>query len=291
MRALIIVVLLVLGAGAAFWFYQQSQSADPPQAAIEPSVSPTLPLDLGQAEPEPESAPPESSPEVAGDSAEEMALDEEPAPEPLPPLTRSDAEASAVAASLIGEDAVLRYVVSEAMIARTVATIDSLGSRQVPANVMAIQPPPTEFTAEPDEWPDRLILDEAGDPVDQFTSSEANHARYTPYVELLEAMDTQEAMDAYAQYQPLFQEAFAQLGYGAVRFEDRLVSVIDELLATPEVDEPVQLKKPEAFYLYVDGDLEALTAGQKILIRMGPENASRVKAKLREFRQVLSQEP
>jgi hypothetical protein len=156
---------------------------------------------------------------------------------------------------------------------------------------MAVQPPTTEFTAEPDEWPDKLILDEAGDPIDQFTTSEANHGRYTPYVELFEAMDTGEAMAAYQQYQPLFQEAFAQLGYGAVRFEDRLVEVIDELLATPDVSEPLQLKKPEAFYLFVDEDLEALSAGQKILVRMGPDNASRVKSKLREFRQALMQEP
>jgi hypothetical protein len=37
-------------------------------------------------------------------------------------------------------------------------------------------------------------------------------------------------------------------------------------------------------YTYADASLEARPAGQKLLIRMGPENAQAVKAKLTEFR-------
>lgn len=288
MRALLVVLLLiVLGAGAAFLFLRQ----DPPdtETVQQPVVSPTLSVpEEKPPEPEPEPAKPEPEPDPR---VYAETLPEQPQPEPLPNLSESDAEAAAAAASLIGEDAALRYLVSDAMIARLVATIDSLGSRQVPGNVMAVQSPESVFEATPDEWPDQIILNEAGDPVDQFKSSPANHQRYTAYVEMLEAIDTDDALAAYERYQPLFQEAYAQLGYGADSFEGRLVDVIDELLATPEVAEPVQLKKPEAFYLFVDEDLEALTAGQKMLVRMGPSNASRVKAKLREIRQALAQEP
>ena len=49
----------------------------------------------------------------------------------------------------------------------------------------------------------------------------------------------------------------------------------------------MRLIKPEAYYLFADEDLESLSAGQKILIRMGPDNAARVKAKLVEIRAVL----
>jgi len=49
----------------------------------------------------------------------------------------------------------------------------------------------------------------------------------------------------------------------------------------------VRLIKPEAYYLFADKDLESLSAGQKILIRMGPENAARVKSKLTEIRAAL----
>ncbi|HYL23657.1 MAG TPA: DUF3014 domain-containing protein [Burkholderiales bacterium] len=40
-------------------------------------------------------------------------------------------------------------------------------------------------------------------------------------------------------------------------------------------------------YEFADPDLETRSAGQKILLRMGPENAARVKAKLWEIRREL----
>ena len=72
-------------------------------------------------------------------------------------------------------------------------------------------------------------------------------------------------------------------------FNDRLLEVIDDLQETPDVTGPVYLFKPEAVYLFEDPELEALTAGQKVLVRMGSENASVVKEKLTEFKQGLGQ--
>jgi hypothetical protein len=53
------------------------------------------------------------------------------------------------------------------------------------------------------------------------------------------------------------------------------------------VQGPVALVQPRVFYEYKDRDLEARSAGQKLLIRMGPANAAVVKAKLRELRATL----
>jgi hypothetical protein len=63
--------------------------------------------------------------------------------------------------------------------------------------------------------------------------------------------------------------------------------VIDDLLATPSVEEPYRLIKPEAVYVFADEELESLSAGQKIMLRMGSDNAARVKSKLSEFREAL----
>ncbi len=65
------------------------------------------------------------------------------------------------------------------------------------------------------------------------------------------------------------------------------MDVIDDLLATPEVNGPIRLVWPHVLYKYADPRLDALSAGQKMLVRMGPQNASRVKIKLREIRHVL----
>ena len=46
----------------------------------------------------------------------------------------------------------------------------------------------------------------------------------------------------------------------------------------------VAVVQPRVMFEYADADLEARSAGQKLLIRMGPANARTIKAKLRELR-------
>ena len=88
----------------------------------------------------------------------------------------------------------------------------------------------------------------------------------------------------YQRLYPLFQQAYEDLGYPGKYFNDRLVEVIDQLLQAPEVPGPIALVQPKVFWEYADKDLESRSAGQKLLIRMGPANARVIKAKLREFR-------
>ena len=92
----------------------------------------------------------------------------------------------------------------------------------------------------------------------------------------------------YIRYYPLFQEAYEDLGYPGQYFNDRLVQVIDHLLQTPEVRGPIQLKQGRVFYEYADPALEARSAGQKLLLRMGAANEALVKQKLRELRVVVT---
>jgi len=46
--------------------------------------------------------------------------------------------------------------------------------------------------------------------------------------------------------------------------------------------------RPKVFYQFADPELEALSAGQKILIRIGPDQAARVKGRMAELRQALA---
>jgi hypothetical protein len=55
----------------------------------------------------------------------------------------------------------------------------------------------------------------------------------------------------------------------------------------PELAAPVKLLRPGVLYEFADPDLETRSAGEKILLRMGPENAARVKPKLWEIRRDL----
>jgi hypothetical protein len=91
----------------------------------------------------------------------------------------------------------------------------------------------------------------------------------------------------YSSFYPLFQAAYVELGYPKGYFNDRLVAVIDHLLAAPTVDGPLRLTQPHIVYKFADPQLESASAGHKIMLRMGSQNALVVKAKLREIRAEL----
>ena len=66
-------------------------------------------------------------------------------------------------------------------------------------------------------------------------------------------------------------------------FEDVLTQAITQLLSVPVTDGPVALRPVGIGYGYADARLEGLTAAQKQLLRMGPENVRKVQSKLREI--------
>jgi hypothetical protein len=118
-------------------------------------------------------------------------------------------------------------------------------------------------------------------------------------VQFVETVDSPRAVALYRRHYALFQQAYGDLGYPRAYFNDRLVEVIDHLLATPEPAGPVKVRltevkgpvapaQPWVRYEFADPGLEALSSGQKMLVRMGPENARRLKAKLAELRRLVA---
>ena len=105
---------------------------------------------------------------------------------------------------------------------------------------------------------------------------------------VLQTLDSRALARGYADSYPLFQRAYAELGFPNNRFHDRLLEAIDDLIEAPEPAGPVKLVRPKVFYQFADAELESLSAGQKIMVRMGAENAAKVKAKLREIRRELA---
>ena len=192
----------------------------------------------------------------------------------------------AALSELLGRKAVASFLQTDDFPRRFVATVDNLGRAQAPAGMWPVNPAAGRFT----------VQDGGGDAV----IAPDNAARYTPLVRLAEGVDAQRAADLYVRMYPLLQRAYEQLGYPKRHFNDRLIEVIDLLLATPEVEQPVKVhltevkgpipsQRPWVRYEYADPALESLTAGQKILVRVGPDNARRLKAKLSAFRREVVQ--
>lgn len=248
-RMLKIGVGLALAAflGAAYYAYQRSQNtpAAPPAAAQRSSGSEAV-----VAHP----LPPPASARTT----------------PLPPLAESDTAVRESLAELFGRDVAARAFVQENLVRRIVATVDNLPRGKVAVDMRPVVPTGGSFRVAGPE--NRVLLDPR------------NFERYAPAVAAMRALDARRLAATYTSLYPLFQQAYQDLGYPAGYFNDRLVAVIDHLLATPEVREPIALVQPRVFYEFADPALEARSAGQKLLIRMGPQNASVVKAKLRELR-------
>ena len=105
---------------------------------------------------------------------------------------------------------------------------------------------------------------------------------------MVAALDTDNLINVYVYLYPLFQQAYEELGYPDKYFNDRLVEVINHLLQTPELADPVALVQPKVFYHYADPELEARSAGQKLLMRVGKENVDLLKRKLQDVKAKLT---
>lgn len=195
---------------------------------------------------------------------------------PLPALDTSDATVRNHARTLWGDKAVDERFQFKDFIRRVVATIDNLPRRKVAQRLMPTRPVDGTFTV-------------TGDEHGYFMAPE-NAARYAPYIALLEAVTPAQLVSLYIRLYPLFQKAYEDLGYPGQYFNDRLITVIDDALAAPDLDTPAKLLRPKVFYVYEDSELEASSAGQKILMRMGRDNAARVKTRLRAIRAELERQ-
>ena len=200
-----------------------------------------------------------------------------PTPEPLPSLADSDPAARNALSDLFGKDDIEKILVPQDVIRHIVVTIDNLSTEQVAERIRPLKPVPGQFAVSGTE--------------DAPTLDPANYERYRPLVQLLRNTDTKLLIATYTRYYPLFQDAYESLGHPPKYFNDRMIQVIDHLLATPDVRGPVALTQPGVLYEYADPKIEALSAGQKAMIRMGSDNATFVKHKLREIRAALVVQP
>ena len=218
--------------------------------------------------------PPESAAAAAPPAAPaiEHPIEAVKPPEPAPPvaLDASDGTIAAALGHLLGDERLRQWFHADAMVRRFVATVDNLSRPTVALKVRALRPVPGAFEVARDG--------------EAITASAGNAARYAPYVQALERVDAKQLAGVYLRFYPLFQRAYEDLGYPKAYFNDRLVASIDHLLAAPEPPAPLRLTQPKVLYEFEDPQLEALSAGQKAMLRLGPDNAQRVKAKLRALR-------
>jgi DUF3014 family protein len=260
--AIVLIIALAAGVGLYFWRGGAEREApleQPPQKAETPQTPPAP-----SAEPEMEIRHPLPAIPPTSTLAEAK---------PLPPLSESDEAIQESLAGPLGKQTIGDLVISKDIARRIVATVDNLPRKKTGTQLLPVKPPPR-----------RIVTSGTGG---SLTLSPANYARYSPYVKLAQAVDVKQLVALYVHFYALFQQAYEELGYPKKYFNDRLIEAIDDALAAPDVQQPVNLVRPKVLYEFAEPELEDLSGGQKVLIRMGPENAAIIKSKLREIQREL----
>jgi hypothetical protein len=238
--------VIVISAAVLFFSWRAHRQAQPPPAAAIVAAEPAVPAIRN---PLPEASP---------------------AAPPLPILDESDGPLHDSMADVMGKLNVDRLFKPELLVRHFVVSIDNLSRRHLAVELRPTKPLAGAFIATGNDQ--------------QGTIDTANYQRYVPYVQAIQALDMKRVAGVYVRFYPLFQQAYQSLGYPNGYFNDRLVVTIDNLLAAPDIVTDIALVRPNVMYQFADPKLEELSAGQKLMLRMGPVNAAIVKAKLRELR-------
>ncbi len=267
--------IVVLALVAGLWWLEHRQQAE---LAPEPDVDiPTEPEEAVPRYPLPQSEP-RQAPATAEPKADESRTEPEARPEPppsLPGLNESDAAARRTLSNLLGNDFVEQWVKPEFVISRMVAIVNSLDGAAPALKAWPLNPLDSEPATEEQPEGEALLW------------TKANAERYAALVDAIASLPPEQAAAMYRRYYPLFQQAWDELGESEPYFNDRLIDIIDHLLASPEVELPFEVVPYEGRLRFGDTSLQEASWGRKLLMRMGKENAGKTKEWLRHFRNAL----
>ncbi len=191
----------------------------------------------------------------------------------LPPLDASDQAVRSLVEALSEHPRLAAWLAPDDLVRRFVAAVVDVANDESPRPHIGHLAPAGSFRVT--EHQGALAIDPA------------SFARYDRAATVFDSLDDEQTLELYRNLKPLLDKAYQDLGYPGGDFDVALAKAIDRLLATPIPAGRVIVKRRVKNYRFADPDLEALSSIEKQLIRMGPANARRVKAKLRRLRDAL----
>ncbi|WP_406828836.1 DUF3014 domain-containing protein [Microbulbifer sp. ARAS458-1] len=241
-------------------------------------------------EPVPETAP-ETQPKVDLDEPEdepvipptpEPAEPEDP-PRQLPTLNDSDEEARKDIISLSADGALAKWIVPDEVVRKWVAAVNTATKGDLMHKNRPFNNVDGKLAVK------ELEIKDDGQKV--YVLSQENYQRYDQPVRLFAMVDTDTAVNLYQFWYPRLKQAYGELGLKNKNFHAALLAAIDQALAAPEIEGPIKLVRPTVYYKFEDEQLEKMPGLHKLMIRIGPDNAARVKEKLRELKSALQSMP
>ncbi|MFV2055287.1 MAG: DUF3014 domain-containing protein [Thiohalomonadales bacterium] len=194
---------------------------------------------------------------------------------PLPQLNSSDKPIKEVVEQILSNKYFGETLRLEAVILRFVVTVDNLTKAKLPSKYRLVRPASGKF---------RVTENKA---TGSYSIDAENNERYASFMLRLIGINVESLLAVYIYYYPLIQEAYDSLGYSNRYFNDRFVEVIDHLLKTPKVSYPIEVLRTTIGYKFADPNLQSLSAGQKIMLRVGSDNQTILRKTLAMLRASL----
>lgn len=189
-------------------------------------------------------------------------------------LATSDAAIRQLAAGISARPELVSWLANEDLVRRLVASVDSIADGRSPRQQVEFLRPESAFRVS--ARGDRTVIDPA------------SYSRYDTVANVVASLDTDGTVALLRELEPLVDDAYAEIAPPGRQFDDRLGAAIDHLLSVPVVEGDVELEQKVLTYSYADERLEGLSAAQRQLLRMGPDNVRKIQAKLREIRAALA---
>ncbi|RYY76647.1 MAG: DUF3014 domain-containing protein [Gammaproteobacteria bacterium] len=238
------------------------------------------------------STPVATQPAVTSEAAGDKQVYEDPAPtpapQPLPDLDQSDATVLDALRDL-NVNGLVEMIIPQEILRKFVRGVNVLAEGKVITEYRPVASPQGAFVA--DSFNVKVSGGELGEQqdVEQFRVSPKNYLRYTLFVQVVSALDSDTAVGLYKHYYPLLNRAHQELGMSKNNFHSVLIRAIDKVLAAPDANGDMILIHPKVYFEFADPALEKLPDTQKLLLRMGPDNAAKIKASLKNARVKLLQ--
>jgi hypothetical protein len=215
-------------------------------------------------------------PGPARDTATARAAPAEPS-EDLPELEASDELVQRLAAELSSRPRLAEWLATDQLVRRFVGAVVRVAAGNTPLE-------PLDFV----ELEGRFRVREQDRDTAIAVVDPATFARYAPAVATFVSLDTEGSAELYRRLHPLFVDAYRELGFREPPFDETMALAVQNLLDVPVPEGPLEVVPAGGTaWAYRDARLEELLPAQKLLLRMGPENARRVQAKLRELAHIL----
>jgi hypothetical protein len=227
---------------------------------------------MGRKEPAPLAPPaPET---VRGPSTSEASIT---SAQRLPPLTQSDPRVRELVGLLSPEPELQKWLAGTEDLARRFTTaVNNISEGESPRASLSFLAPPGAFQT----------VERKG----HTFIAPGSFARYDAVTRVLTSLDTQASVLTYRALKSLFEQAYAEIGRPGQTFDQTFTKALQKMLDTPVPEGELEVVPAKgALFAYAAPELEQLSPAQKHLLRMGPEHARALQAKLREFQAALAQ--